>query len=78
MYNILNFNIEELENWMKVNDESKFRASQIMDWIYKKNQYDFNYMTNISKNVIEKLKKKFLYWYTRINREAKIKITRYI
>ncbi|WP_368487697.1 23S rRNA (adenine(2503)-C(2))-methyltransferase RlmN [Clostridium sp. BJN0013] len=59
MYNILDFNIEELENWMKNNAESKFRASQIMDWIYKKNQYDFNYMTNISKDVIGKLKKNF-------------------
>ena len=35
----LDFNIEELENWMKANNENKFRASQIMDWIYKKNQY---------------------------------------
>ena len=59
MYNILDFNIEELENWMKANNENKFRASQIMDWIYKKNQYDFNCMTNISKNIIEKLKENF-------------------
>ncbi|MFL0195963.1 23S rRNA (adenine(2503)-C(2))-methyltransferase RlmN [Clostridium sp. WILCCON 0269] len=59
MYNILDFDIEELKNWMYHNGEDKFRSAQIMDWIYKKDQYDFNNMTNIPKNTVEKLKKDF-------------------
>lgn len=29
MYNILDFTLEELQNWMKENGESAFRAKQV-------------------------------------------------
>ena len=35
MYNILNFTLEELQDWMKENKESAFRAKQVFSWIYK-------------------------------------------
>ncbi len=58
MYNILDFNLEKLKQWMKENKESEFRAKQIFDWIYK-NIWDFDQMTNIPKNTREKLKSSF-------------------
>lgn len=58
MYNILDFNLEKLKQWMKENKESEFRAKQIFDWIYK-NIWDFDQMTNIPKNTREKLKNSF-------------------
>ncbi|PRR86434.1 putative dual-specificity RNA methyltransferase RlmN [Clostridium luticellarii] len=51
--------MEDLRNWMKDNDENKFRAGQIIDWLYKKSQWDFDCMTNISKPLTAKLKKNF-------------------
>ena len=59
MYNIFDFNMEDLRNWMKNNGESQFRANQVMNWLYKKNQWDFDCMTNIPKSLIEKLKENF-------------------
>lgn len=58
MYNILDFNLQKLKQWMKENKESEFRAKQIFDWIYK-NIWDFDQMTNIPKNTREKLKNSF-------------------
>lgn len=59
MINILDLTLEELSKWMKDNGESKFRAKQIFDWIYKKQVFDFFMMTNLSKKSIEKLQECF-------------------
>lgn len=77
MYNILDFDIEELEKWMIMNGDSAFRAAQVMNWIYKKNQYDFSCMRNIPKGVIEKLKINFYVGIPKLIRkqESKLKDT---
>lgn len=36
MKNILDFSLEDLKLWMEENNEGKFRAKQIFEWIYKK------------------------------------------
>lgn len=59
MKNILDFDLEELKSWMSENGESKFRAKQIFEWIYKKSVFSFHEMTNISKASKEKLKNSF-------------------
>ncbi|MBP2031608.1 23S rRNA (adenine2503-C2)-methyltransferase [Clostridium algifaecis] len=59
MYNILDFNIDELKTWMKKNNESSFRASQVMDWIYKNNTWKFDNMKNIAKSTRDKLNENF-------------------
>ncbi|AYF54758.1 23S rRNA (adenine(2503)-C(2))-methyltransferase RlmN [Clostridium botulinum] len=59
MKNILDFDLEELKSWMAENGESKFRAKQIFEWIYKKSAFSFHEMTNISKASKEKLKNSF-------------------
>ncbi|WP_123054115.1 23S rRNA (adenine(2503)-C(2))-methyltransferase RlmN [Clostridium sp. JN-1] len=59
MYNILDLDIYELKNWMEENGESKFRAKQVMEWIYKKNIWDFEHMNNLPKSTKKKLSESF-------------------
>lgn len=59
MNNIYGYTIEMLENYFELIGEKKFKASQVYDWLYKKRVTSFDEMTNIGKNVIEKLKEDF-------------------
>lgn len=58
MNNILDFTLEELQNWMKENGESAFRAKQVFSWIYKE-VWNFDNMKNIPAALKEKLKDNF-------------------
>lgn len=58
MNNLLDYTLEELKVWMKENNESAFRAKQILSWIYK-GINDFNGMKNIPKSLITKLEENF-------------------
>ena len=58
MINILDMDLEELKQWMKSNGESKFRAKQVFDWIYK-DIWEFENMNNIPQSVREKLQTNF-------------------
>lgn len=58
MKNLLDYTLEELEIWMKNNNESAFRAKQIFSWLYK-GIYEFENMKNLSKTLVEKLKENF-------------------
>ena len=51
--------LNELEKIILEMGEKKFRASQIFDWIHKKNINCFDEMTNISENMQSKLKNIF-------------------
>lgn len=58
MENILNYNIQELEEYMTSIGEKKFRASQVFKWI--SNGIDsWDKMTNISKELSKKLESDF-------------------
>lgn len=59
MYNILDLDIYELKNWMDESGESKFRAKQVLEWIYKKDVWNFEHMNNLPKSTKEKLSKSF-------------------
>lgn len=59
MLNLLDYTLDELQNWMKENNESAFRAKQVFSWIYKK-VYNFNDMNNIPKSLKEKLENSFI------------------
>ena len=43
---------EKLETILIENGFKKYNASQIIEWVYKKKETDFNNMTNLSKNLI--------------------------
>ncbi|NFT91978.1 23S rRNA (adenine(2503)-C(2))-methyltransferase RlmN [Clostridium botulinum] len=58
MKNILDYTLEELTLWMKENNESSFRAKQIMSWIYK-DVRNFIDMRNMPKSLIAKLEENF-------------------
>lgn len=58
MKNLLDYTLEELQIWMKENNESAFRAKQIFSWLYK-NVRDFDGMKNIPKSLADKLKENF-------------------
>ena len=58
MKNLLDFTLEELQNWMKENGESAFRAKQIFSWIYNE-VWNYEDMKNIPNSLKQKLKDNF-------------------
>ncbi|MGL4761458.1 MAG: 23S rRNA (adenine(2503)-C(2))-methyltransferase RlmN [Sarcina sp.] len=62
MKDILCMNLEELQAWMVENKESKFRAKQVFDWIYKEKE-SFDDMKNLPESTKEKLKESFYLEY---------------
>lgn len=59
MENIYNYTLQELEDYFINNGQKKFKAIQVYDWLYKKRVTSFDEMSNIKKEVIEKLKQDF-------------------
>lgn len=59
MESIYNKSFNDLEEYFISINEKKFKASQVYEWLYKKRVTSFDDMTNLKKEVIEKLKKDF-------------------
>lgn len=57
--NIYGITLEKLEQYFVSNNEKKFKATQVFDWLYKKRVKSFDEMINIGKNNIELLKRDF-------------------
>ncbi|HTG56915.1 MAG TPA: hypothetical protein VL943_11640, partial [Niabella sp.] len=57
--NIRHLTLAELEQYLLSIGEKKFRAKQVYDWLWLKPVQDFDAMTNISKELREKLSAKF-------------------
>ncbi len=51
--------IEELEDYFVSIGEKKFKAIQVYDWLYKKRVSTFDEMSNIKKDIINKLKEDY-------------------
>lgn len=58
--------LDELEQLAQEFDQPKFRASQLSQWIYKKNAKSFDEMTNLSKNFRAKLEETAVISITKI------------
>ncbi|MFB4162614.1 23S rRNA (adenine(2503)-C(2))-methyltransferase RlmN [Alteribacillus sp. JSM 102045] len=56
---IFTLQYEQLQNWLKEKNEPAFRADQIFEWLYQKRVESFEEMTNLSKNLRQKLKGEF-------------------
>lgn len=56
---IYNLTYEELENYLLSINEKKYRAGQIFEWLYDKRVSSFDEMSNLSKDLILKLKDSF-------------------
>lgn len=65
MNDILAYSLSDLQNWMVENKESKFRAKQVLDWIYKDKE-NFDDMKNIPDSLKQKLKESFYLKYPKV------------
>ncbi|KOA20526.1 putative dual-specificity RNA methyltransferase RlmN [Clostridium homopropionicum DSM 5847] len=74
MQNILDFSLKDLILWMEENGQSKFRAKQVFDWIYKKQKLDFSLMSNLPSNMKQKLAENFLIGIPKVLQEYKSNI----
>ena len=54
--NLLDFDAEGLTAWFAANGEKPFRARQVLRWMHRFGQSDFDAMTDIAKSLREKLK----------------------
>ena len=66
MNNIFGMTFESLEKYFIENDDKKFRAVQLYDFLYKKRIYDLNNMTNIPNKAKELLKKDYNFDFIKI------------
>ncbi|KOO40696.1 23S rRNA (adenine(2503)-C(2))-methyltransferase RlmN [Priestia koreensis] len=57
---IYSYQLHELENWLVENGEKKFRGKQIYDWLYTKRVTSFEDMSNLSKELRDKLAAHFV------------------
>jgi 23S rRNA (adenine2503-C2)-methyltransferase len=56
MINLLDFDAEGLTAWFAANGEKPFRARQVLRWMHRFGQSDFDAMTDLAKSLREKLK----------------------
>lgn len=61
MNNIYNITLKSLETFFLNNNQKKYRASQVFDWLYKKQITSFQEMTNLSAPVIKLLQEHFYF-----------------
>ena len=59
MYSIYSLTKTKLENFFIENNEKKFKATQVFEWLYKKRVTSFEEMSNVGKNTIELLTKNY-------------------
>lgn len=57
MTNFCDLTYVELIEWLEAHEEKKFHARQLFDWVYKKMVLDWDMMSNLSKELRQKLKK---------------------
>ncbi len=61
MKSIYSLTIKKIEEVLLNLGEKKYRAAQIMDWLYVKRVSTFSEMSNLSKELIEKLEKEYCF-----------------
>ncbi len=59
MQDIHNYSFDQLQSYLKSIGEPGFRAQQIFEWIYKKDAYSFEDMTDLSKDLRFRLAEHF-------------------
>ncbi len=75
MKSIFDYTYEKLNSLLEENGFKKYNTSQIFDWIYKKNIYNIDLMSNISEKLKEFLKENFSFNLLEIKRSEKSKDT---
>lgn len=75
MKNIFDYTLEDLENLLISSGFKKFNATQVVDWIYKKKIYNFDEMSNLSKNLISFMKENFYIKFLELDKCERSKST---
>lgn len=75
MSNIYNYDYEKLEEKLISLGEKKFRAKQIWEWLYKHKVKTFAEMSNLNKNLIQKLNANFKIDYIKMKRKQESDLT---
>lgn len=79
MNNIFNLPFENLENYFESINEKKYRATQLYDYLYKKRMYNLDSMTNISKELRDKISKEFDFSFIEvIKKQVDIDVKKYL
>ena len=73
--NIYNLKLTDLEQYFFNINEKKFKARQIYDWLYIKRVSDFKFMSNIKKELQEKLSNDFNTNFIKIIKKQESKLT---
>ena len=77
--NLYNFSIEELENYFVSMNDKKFRASQVFEWLYRKRIENIHEMTNLKKELLEKLESEFtLNTISLVDKQEDIDVKKYL
>jgi len=56
---IRNLSCDDLKKYLEVAGEKSFRAAQIFEWLYQKNAWSFDEMSNLPKPLRERLARDF-------------------
>ena len=75
MSNIYNYDYEKLEEKLISLGEKKFRAKQIWEWLYKHKVKTFAEMSNLNKDLIQKLNANFKIDYIKMERKQESDLT---
>ncbi|MBQ6477447.1 MAG: 23S rRNA (adenine(2503)-C(2))-methyltransferase RlmN [Bacilli bacterium] len=79
LLNIYGYTLEDIENYLEKIGEKKFHAKQIYRWLYDKRVNSFDLMTDLRKEVIDKLKEDFSMDFIKIVRvEKSEKVRKYL
>lgn len=76
MENIYGFTRPKLEEYFLKNNEKKFKALQVFEWLYQKKEKNIDNWSNIKKEVRQKLKEDFSFVMPKIIRREKDELTR--
>lgn len=76
MMNIYGIKREDLENYFLDMNEKKFKALQVFEWLYEKKVSSFFSMTNIKKDLQEKLDRDFSFRMIKIQKKQEDKDTK--
>ena len=79
MRNIYDYTLEELEEYFNKNNEKKYRATQIYEFLYKKRVKEVEQMKNIGKNAIKLLRDHFSFsWIKLVTKQEDKDVKKYL
>jgi stage II sporulation protein D len=76
MNNIYNYDYDELTTLLEGYNEKSYRCKQIWQWLYQKKVQSFDEMTNLSKDLISKLKNDLSFDYIKIKTKQESDLTK--